>query len=46
MYEYAIRVLEAQIWFENGLVDVISNPKIKELQSAIKILKRVEANNE
>ena len=40
MFEYTIRILKGQIWFEAGLIDVIANPRISELQKAILILER------
>lgn len=44
-FEHTIRILETQLWFEKGLIDVISDPYIQELKQAIKILES-EDNDE
>lgn len=42
MFEYAIRVLETQRFFNEGMVTVMSNPANEELEKAIKVLKEYE----
>jgi hypothetical protein len=41
-YDYAIRVLETNLWFLKDMVDVLADPRREELSAAIKLLQQHE----